>query len=156
MCLPSVLLPPSLALSCLHHCLSSACPRDRGGHARKNSNSADPVNIRSVEVGGEGDSTRIGNKEIKLSFGINQVNEVLKKVLLAFSHPVQAGTLSSGRPIDGLTPRTASLPSCLLFSLRSVAAGSHFFHFLLFSPLAPSVPPYLSLPTTGRLRVEGA
>ena len=72
---------------------------------------------------------------------------------------MQADTLSSGRPIDGLTPRTTSLTSLrslpsflgfwLLFSLRSVAAGSHFFHFLLFSsPSLRSVPPSvrLSLP----------
>ena len=72
------------------------------------------------------------------------MNHEPKKVLFAFCRNTPCKQAhSSGRPIDGLTPRTAFLPSCLLFSLRSVAAGSHFFHFLLFS--SPSVCPSLSL-----------
>ena len=68
----SVRSPPSLPRTFLPASLSIfRVPRDRGGHARKNSNSADPVNIRSVEAGrvGEGrggDSTRILTKQRNL------------------------------------------------------------------------------------------
>ena len=68
----SVRSPPSLPRTFLPASLSIfRVPRYRGGHARKNSNSADPVNIRSVEAGrvGEGrgcDSTRILTKRRNL------------------------------------------------------------------------------------------